>query len=113
MFARGVGEVAFRGRLAGPQAGPETGEEVRRLVVAGHVVVEEILSGTLDGPAEYVQDEDEWVALLAGRARLAVGAETVELEPGDWLFLPSGRSHTLLETERGTRWLAVRIHRDA
>ncbi len=107
-----MGEEAFRGRLAGPEAGPEAGEEVRRLVATGGVVVEEILSGTLDAPVEYLQDEDEWVALLAGRARLAVGAETVELEPGDWLFLPSGLSHALLETERGTRWLAVRIRRD-
>jgi cupin 2 domain-containing protein len=97
----------LRGRLS--TDGPEQGEDVRVLLEGRGVVVEEILSGTLDGPVEYLQDEDEWVALLAGRARLAVGGETLELTAGDWLFLPAGEPHTLLETERGSRWLAVRV----
>jgi cupin 2 domain-containing protein len=99
----------FLGRLS--SVGPETGEDVRALLDTGGVVVEEILSGTLDAPVDYLQDEDEWVVLLAGRARLAAGGESLELEAGDWLFLPAGEPHTLLETERGSRWLAVRIRR--
>ena len=98
-----------RGTLASPGDGPETGEEVRLLAAARRVVVEEILSGRLEAPADYLQDEDEWVVLLAGGARLAVDGETVELGPGDWLFLPSGLPHTLVETAPGSRWLAVRI----
>ena len=103
-----MAERLVRGTLA-PGGGPPTGEEVQRLVSARGVVVEEILSGRLEAPVDYLQDEDEWVVLLAGRASLAVGGETIELGPGDWLYLPSGLPHTLLETARGSRWLAVRI----
>jgi cupin 2 domain-containing protein len=102
----------LRGRLEGPAAAPATGELVRRLVGVRNLVVEEILSGRLDGPVEYVQDQDEWVALLAGRARLEVEGEMLELAPGDWVFLPSGLRHTLVETGPGTSWLAVHLHRD-
>jgi cupin 2 domain-containing protein len=96
-----------RGRLSTDW--PECGEDVHVLLDAGGVVVEEILSGTLDGPVEYLQDEHEWVALLAGGARLEVEGETLELAAGDWLYLPAGEPHTLLDTEPGSRWLAVRI----
>jgi cupin 2 domain-containing protein len=98
-----------RGRLAGPAAAPLSGEVVRRLVAVRELVVEEILSGRLEAPVEYVQEQDEWVALLAGNARLEVDGETHELGPGDWLFLPAGVPHTLLETQPGTAWLAVHL----
>jgi cupin 2 domain-containing protein len=100
-----------RGRLVGPAGAPADGEVVRRLAVVRNLVVEEILSGTLPAPVEYVQEQDEWVALLAGRARLEVAGETHELGPGDWLLLPAGVPHTLLETEHGAAWLAVHLHR--
>jgi hypothetical protein len=102
-----------RGSLAGPGAGPELREEVRRLLSLRGLVVEEILSGLLEAPVGYEQEADEWVVLLAGRARLAAGGETIVLSPGDWVFLPSGLPHTLLETEPGTRWLAVHLARGA
>lgn len=98
-----------RGRLAEPASGPATGEEVRRLVATRGVVVEEILSGRLETPVDYVQDEDEWVVLLAGRATVGLAGETIELGPGDWLYLPSGLPHTLVETAPGSSWLAVRV----
>jgi cupin 2 domain-containing protein len=99
-----------RGSLSGAGEGPELGEEVRRLLSLRGLLVEEILSGRLEGPVDYEQEPDEWVVLLAGHARLAVGGETIALSAGDWLFLPSGLPHTLLETEPGTRWLAVHLH---
>ena len=99
-----------RGRLEGPAAAPASGEVVRRLAAVRSLVVEEILSGVLPEPVEYVQEQDEWVALLAGRARLEAEGETHELGPGDWLLLPAGVPHTLLETEPGSAWLAVHLH---
>jgi mannose-6-phosphate isomerase-like protein (cupin superfamily) len=104
-----VADGLVRGTLAAPGAGPASGEEVRALVAARGLVVEQILSGRLEAPVEYAQREDEWVVLLAGRAVLATGGETIELGPGDWLYLPSGLPHTLVETEPGSSWLAVRI----
>jgi mannose-6-phosphate isomerase-like protein (cupin superfamily) len=76
----------------------------------GNAVVEEILSGRLDGPVDYVQDQDEWVVVLEGGAVLEVGAEHVELDPGDWVLLPAAVPHRLVETTPGTRWLAVHVH---
>ena len=100
------------GRLAASDDAPARGEEVRRLAAARGVVVEEILSGRLEAPVDYIQDEDEWVVLLAGAATLTAGSETITLAAGDCLYLPSGLAHTLVRTEPGSRWLAVRIGPD-
>lgn len=89
---------------------PGRGEASETVAVMGRVVVEVILSGQLAGPAEYLQDQDEWVVVLDGSARLEVGGRTVRLGPGDWLLLPSRTPHRLLHAEPGTRWLAVHVH---
>ena len=75
-----------------------------------NLVVEQILSGPSDEPHPYVQDQDEWVVVLAGATVLDVEGERVALGPGEWLFLPSGVAHTVLETAAGTSWLAVHLH---
>ena len=48
--------------------------------------------------------------VLAGAAVLDVEGERVALAAGEWLFLPSGVAHTVLETHPGTSWLAVHLH---
>ena len=101
----------LRGRLGDPSEAPATGERIDRLIAAGHVVVEQIRSGALEAPADYEQEQDEWVVLLAGRARLVIDGEPVELTSGEWLFLPAGLPHRLVETEPGTNWLAVYLGR--
>jgi mannose-6-phosphate isomerase-like protein (cupin superfamily) len=96
-----------RGRLLEPAAAPATGERFEVLASLAGTTVEQILSGRLERPGEYLQDHDEWVVLLAGRARLEVAGEPVELAAGDWLLLPAGVPHAVLETEPGSSWLAV------
>jgi cupin 2 domain-containing protein len=76
----------------------------------GNVVVEQILSGPGVAAEDYLQDQDEWITLLAGAAVLEVGGERVELGPGDWVLLPGGVPHRLIEVESGTNWLAVHAH---
>lgn len=98
-----------RGRLADPSEAPEWGERTDEVVRHRNLVVEQILSGTLEGPADYVQEQDEWVAVLAGAAVLEVGGERLDLGPRDWLFLPAGTPHRLVSTEPGTEWLAVHL----
>ena len=71
------------------------------------MTVEQILSGRLEQPVSFLQDHDEWVVLLHGSARLDVDGSEFELGPGDWLFLPAGCPHTVLETQPGTSWLAL------
>jgi cupin 2 domain-containing protein len=74
------------------------------------VVIEQILSGPDVEPADYLQDQDEWITVLAGSAALQVGDERVDLGAGDWVLLPAGVPHRLLEVESGTNWLAVHVH---
>jgi cupin 2 domain-containing protein len=97
----------LRGRLGDAAGAPAAGEQVDRLAALGDVVVEQIRSGELAAPVDYDQDVDEWVVLLAGRARLVVAGEAVELGPGEWLYLPAHVHHRLVETEPGSSWLAV------
>jgi cupin 2 domain-containing protein len=96
-----------RGRLSPPDAAPRTGETSRRLADLDHAVVDQILSGRLDEPVDYRQDESEWVLLLHGEATLDVGEERLHLEAGDWVLLPARTPHRLVETRPGTSWLTV------
>jgi cupin 2 domain-containing protein len=104
--------AAATGRLADRSAAPERGERTDEVVRHRNLVVEQILSGTLDGPADYVQQQDEWVVVVAGAAVLEVGGERRELAARDWLFLPAGTPHRLVSTEPGTEWLAVHLWPD-
>jgi cupin 2 domain-containing protein len=58
----------------------------------------------------YDQDQDEWVTVLVGRARLDIeGRGIVELGPGDHVHLPAHLRHRVEWTDPGrmTVWLAV------
>jgi cupin 2 domain-containing protein len=99
--------------LLRPSDAPATGERFERLLAHRNLVVEQILSGRGAAPHTYVQDQDEWVLVLAGRAEMEVGGEQVTLGPDDWAFLPAGVPHTVLKSAPGTSWLAVHLHPDA
>jgi mannose-6-phosphate isomerase-like protein (cupin superfamily) len=100
--------VSFaRGQLHGAHRAPETGEEVHRLAEIGGSVVEQILSGALPGPVDYLEESDEWVVVLEGHAVLEVEGTTLSLSPGDWVHLPAGTPHRLVSTDPGTSWLSV------
>ena len=96
-----------RGRLEDASAAPSDGERFVTLAELPSLTVEQILSGRLHEPVSFLQDHDEWVVLLEGGAKLVVDEVPVELGPGDWLLLPAGCPHTLLETQPGTSWLAL------
>jgi cupin 2 domain-containing protein len=96
-----------RGRLRSGSIAPQDGEETDALAIVGGVVVEQILSGRLDGPVDYRADADEWVLVLEGRAVLEVAGAPVELRAGEWVMLAARTPHRLLDTEPGTNWLTV------
>jgi cupin 2 domain-containing protein len=100
----------MRGRLRDVSETPGTGELAEEVHAFGGAVVEQILSGRLDAPADYVQEQDEWVIVLSGAATLELDGETVELAAREWLFLPSRLPHRLVRTEPGTEWLAFHVH---
>jgi cupin 2 domain-containing protein len=100
-----------RGRLRDPGEAPAVGEHVERVQAFGHVEIRQILSGRLEQPTDFLQAEDEWVVVLAGRGRLEIEGRYVELEAGEWVYLPAGLPHRLVETEPGTSWLAFHVGR--
>lgn len=59
----------------------------------------------------YDQEENEWVILLEGSASLEFPneEEEVNLQPGDYIFIPAHRKHRVKSTALDKRsiWLAV------
>ncbi|MFI5053314.1 MAG: cupin domain-containing protein [Acidimicrobiia bacterium] len=96
-----------RGRLHDSSGAPTVGERVDEIARVNGTAVEQILSGRLTVPVDYVQDVDEWVVVLAGRAVLEVEGVRLDLTAGDWVLLPALTPHRLLETDPGTSWLTV------
>ncbi len=96
-----------RGRLHDGVHVPATGERHVTVTAVGAARVEEILSGDVRGPLGFLSEEDEWVVLLAGTARVELDGEEHLLTAGDWMLIPAGTPHTLHQVEPGTRWLAV------
>lgn len=78
------------------------------------VRIERILSrGQSTPPGEwYDQPEDEWVALLAGRATLRFdGGTKLAMAPGDWVLIPAHARHRVEATSRRPPcvWIAAHI----
>ena len=57
----------------------------------------------------YDQDEQEWVLLLQGAARLTIEDRFVDLKPGDSLNIPAHTRHRVewTDTTQPTIWLAI------
>lgn len=96
-----------RGRIEPGLTGPEHGEVHDPFVEAEGFRVEQIRSGRVATPIEFIQAHDEWVFLVEGAAVVEVSDRRVELAPGDWVLLPANLPHRLLRVEPGSSWLAV------
>ena len=88
---------------------PKRGESFTPLLEAENVRIVRIVSSVTPDTKEYRQEEDEWVVLIEGSAVLEVRGTRHVLRRGDTLFLPAETPHRVLETEKGTLWLAVHI----
>lgn len=55
----------------------------------------------------YNQEEDEWVLLLAGEAKMELKGITVNLQAGDYCFIPRHTQHRVLSTSKDALWLGV------
>ena len=94
---------------------PGADESFESLIERPGVRIERIVSHGHRTPAGqwYDQEQDEWVMVLAGAARLVVevaGSEReLELSPFDTIFLPAHCRHRVnwTDPERPTVWLAV------
>ncbi len=88
------------------------GERFETLAQGGGARIERILSRGHASPPGfwYDQPEDEWVALLQGRACLRwQDGRALDLAPGDWILIPAGERHRVEWTSENPPcvWLAV------
>jgi cupin 2 domain-containing protein len=99
-----------RGNLFDGAEAPASGEAFAELCRCGNAVFERIVSSREPEQAVYEQAHDEVVLLVRGSARLEVEGAEHALETGDWMVIPAGRRHRVLETSAGALWFAVHIH---
>ena len=94
---------------------PGAEELVEALYERPGVRIERIVSSGQASPDGqwYDQDSDEWVLVVAGRARLRIDGEAQdrELGEGDYVFLPAHCRHRVAWTrsEPPTVWLAIHM----
>nr|VFJ55101.1 MAG: cupin 2 domain-containing protein [Candidatus Kentron sp. FW] len=93
---------------------PDTQEQeiFQRLVNTEHTKIERIISRGQKSPESgwYDQEENEWVIVLKGEAKLSFHDKTsVHLRTGDFIDIPSHKKHRVDWTTRDTEtiWLAV------
>ncbi|MBA15904.1 MAG: cupin [Sphingomonas sp.] len=89
-------------------------EVFTQLLARPGVRIERIVSQGQATPddAPMVQDQDEWVVLLTGAARLRLEGEAErQLAPGDWLWIAGGTPHwvTWTDPDAPSVWLAVHL----
>lgn len=86
---------------------PDIEEEFTTLFEGKSIKIVRIVSSDKVEPKEYCQDDDEFVVVLKGAAKLDIDEEIVTLKSGDTLYIPKETKHRVLETQKGTLWLAV------
>ncbi len=88
---------------------PQSGETITTLLEHKNVKINRIVSSSDLEPIEYIQEEDEWLIVIEGEARLRIDNEDKTLRKGDTLFIPAKTPHSILNTENDTVWLTVHI----
>jgi cupin 2 domain-containing protein len=91
---------------------PEEGEIFQTLLSHKNIKIVRIVSSDQLEEKTYCQEEDEWVILLEGSASLFIEESRIDLSKGESLFIPAGTRHRVLETRKGTLWLAVHISKN-
>ena len=95
-----------------PEASAE--EELTDLFARPGLRIERIVSTGQASPPGFWYDQahDEWVIVLSGAAGLAVEGEAeMQLQPGDYVYLPAHTRHRVTWTDATTPtvWLAVHV----
>jgi len=88
---------------------PSNGETFTTLLDHPNARIVRVVSSDEVEPTLYDQEEDEWVVIIEGEATLEVEGETQILHRGESLLIPAHTKHRILETKRGTVWLAVHL----
>jgi len=91
---------------------PLAGEEIFEILLSCQNLKIERISSPANTRSElFIQEQDEWVALLQGEAEMRVDHSTVHLQAGDFLSIPAQTPHQVLTTssEPLCVWLAIHL----
>lgn len=85
----------------------ENNETFSTLFQNGSLKIESIRSWLKTPGETYNQDQEEWVILLEGEAVLEIDNQILNLQKGDYFFIPKHTPHRVLSTSKNAFWLAV------
>ena len=88
---------------------PAISETFTTLLKYKNITINRIVSSDSLEAKTYTQEEDEWVVLLEGEAILQIEDKEKKLTKGDSLLIPAKTPHKVLQTQKGTLWLAIHI----
>lgn len=81
-------------------------EEVEEIVYEDEKV-RVLRTMSLDQVTEWmVQDEDEFVVLMEGKASIETDREVMEMKKGDFLFIEKGLRHRVIDQDRAL-WFCI------
>ncbi len=88
------------------------GEIFQEILFHKNVKIEKIISSDSPDSTIYEQEQDEWVLLLEGKATLAINNQLINLEKGDYLYIPAHTPHQVIKTSSQPLciWLAIHIY---
>jgi cupin 2 domain-containing protein len=87
---------------------PDENREIFSTLFQNNSIKIESIQSWLKTPGEvYDQDQDEWVILLEGEAKLEIDNVIVDLQRGDYLFIPKHTLHRVHSTAKNTLWIGV------
>ena len=92
-----------------PQAEDQSRETLDLLLEGTEFRLEHICSYSDCSPDDfwYDQEQDEWVALIAGRSTLAFEEGRLEMQSGDAILIPAHLKHRVVSTSSDATWLAL------
>ena len=88
---------------------PERGETFTPLLQHRDITIQRIVSSDDLEEKTYIQEEDEWVLILEGEALLKINGREKRIYKGESLLIPAKTPHQVLQTQKGTLWLAVHL----
>lgn len=88
------------------------GEDFATILQCRNVKIERILSSSQPESIVYNQPQDEWVLLIQGGATLMINQDKIQLQKGDYLFIPAYTPHQVIKTSINPLciWLAIHIY---
>ena len=89
-------------------------EHFATLLQHKNIVIERIISyGQITPESQpYEQNQDEWVLLVQGMAKLKINTQIIHMTQGSYYFIPRHTPHWVTYTSKTppTIWLAIHIY---